>query len=500
VTVSRAGPMGGAAARDGWVWLSLLPLGLGSWAPIVAGVRYRVRSWTALGLFWVAVTLTGLVLSGSRRHGSSDAAGVLLWLAWGGGIVTSFVIRGRQRRRVAAIARADADGVLPAPDATGATIAARTMPGRRDRWPWISLLPFGLGSWAPIVAAIRCRVASWALLGVAGVVASVVGFALAAPGSSPGATNHTQGGIGGLLLIGSWLGGITASFAIRPRYDALRGCPPRPRPDWPRPTAASLEWSARYALIAYAVSFIAVIALSLLLDDVLEIDITVGVGVLLVDVTLLAGLVPLARKRGLALADLGLRPTLALRSLWLVVQALLIYLVVAALWSVAFISRSATRAAGELSQIKHVGTFELVVAVVAVSLVAPTVEEIFFRGLLYRSLRNRLPVAPAALVAGVLFGLVHIIAYPLVTLPIKAAFGVIACLLYERTGSILPGIALHSFIDASVVDVALTGNDNIVLIVAGTFAAIILLRAAVLKITNPTAARSAGVAGDTAIR
>ena len=149
------------------------------------------------------------------------------------------------------------------------------------------------------------------------------------------------------------------------------------------------------------------------------------------------------------------------------VLAFVAYLVLAGLWTLAFISRSEERAANILSGIHHLGTFDLVLTVIAVSLSAPIVEEIFFRAV-HPSLRNRLPVLQAALVAGLLFGLVHITGYPLITLPIKAAFGVIACLLYERTGSLLPGIALHSFVDASAVDIARTGNNIIVLIVAGS--------------------------------
>jgi membrane protease YdiL (CAAX protease family) len=87
----------------------------------------------------------------------------------------------------------------------------------------------------------------------------------------------------------------------------------------------------------------------------------------------------------------------------------------------------------------------------------------------------------AALIVGLLFGLVHITGYPLITLPVKAAFGVLACLLYERTGSLIPGVALHSFVDASVTDLALTGNDIVVLIVAGTVTAVIVLRAGFLR-------------------
>jgi membrane protease YdiL (CAAX protease family) len=241
-----------------------------------------------------------------------------------------------------------------------------------------------------------------------------------------------------VLLLAAWFGAICFSFAIRPDYDRRRGLLLLP-PSWPRPSSRSLQWSAKYAAGAYAVSFAIVIVLGVVLKDIAHVQVSVGVGVLFVDAVLLATLVPLSRSRGIAAADLGLRPTLALRSLWLAVQAGVAYLTIGALWSVAFIGKSARHDAGLLSQVQHLSTLGKVVAVVAVALSAPVVEEIFFRGLLYRSLRNRLPIAQSALLAGALFGLVHITGYPLITLPIKAVFGVLACLLYERTGSLLTG-------------------------------------------------------------
>lgn len=471
-----------SVARGWWVWWSLLPFGLGSWAPVIAGRRDRVGRWTALGVLWAVVALTGFVLSVSRRsgHGSSghgSLAGVLVLLAWGGGIVTSLEIRGQQRRRDAG-SDTGADRPVPSSRADREQVIAQgAAPARPagEHWPWISLLPVGLGSWAPIVAAARCRVWRWALPGIAGAIATISGFALAVAGARPGVDNQTEMGIGALLMIGAWIGGIGASFAIRPSYDLRRGLPARRAPAWPTPSAASREWSARYALGAFALTFVVVI---LLLRYVMSIQVGVGVGVLLVDATLLAGLVPLARRRGLAPRDLGLRPTLGVRSLWLVFLALVAYFGLTALWALVFISTSTRHAASALSQTTRPSTIGLVLAVIAMSLSAPVVEEIFFRGLLYRSLRNRLPVAPAALIAGLLFGLVHITGYPLITLPVKAIFGVIACLLYERTGSLLPGIALHSFVDASVIDIALTGNDRVVLIVAGAMIVMILLSAA----------------------
>jgi membrane protease YdiL (CAAX protease family) len=453
-------------------------------------------------VFWAFVTLAGLILANSEGQGSSSDIGVVLLLvAWAGGAVTSFLVR-RQKRRWALRPAVDAHSDLS--DAfereavddrrrasssdlgISETGIADMAAGRRDLWPWVSLLPFGLGSWAPLIAAVRFRVWLWALPGVACIVATISGFVLAGSSNSHGATtNQTEAQLAAVLLIAGWMGGIWASFAIRPGYDARRGLPARERPVWPRPSSRSLDWSPRYAILAFVLTFAAVIVVGLILRFVVDIHVQVGPGVLIVDSILLSALVPLARGRGLSFTDLGVQPTLALRSLWLVIVAFVVYVVIAALWSLAFISHSTAHAADVLSGVHHLGTFGVVVTVIAVAISAPVVEEVFFRGFLYRSLRNRLPVAPAALLAGMLFGLVHITGYPLITLPIKAAFGVLACLLYERTGSILPGIALHSFVDATGADLSLTGNDIVVLIVAGLLAAAILLRALLKLVREP---------------
>src|SRR5438874_1899202 len=83
----------------------------------------------------------------------------------------------------------------------------------------------------------------------------------------------------------------------------------------------------------------------------------------------------------------------------------------------------------------------LVVGGLVVIAVAPLCEELFFRGILFTVLRQRMPLWPAALIDGVLFGLVH---GSLVIVPILAALGVMFCYVYERTGSIFPTIALHA--------------------------------------------------------
>ena len=89
--------------RSRWPWISLLPIGLGAWAPIYAGVRARVRSWVALGLLWSAIVIAGFVKSslGHAGHsGTDDLAGLLLIVGWVGAVATSFMIRGAYDRQM----------------------------------------------------------------------------------------------------------------------------------------------------------------------------------------------------------------------------------------------------------------------------------------------------------------------------------------------------------------------------------------------------------------
>jgi membrane protease YdiL (CAAX protease family) len=86
-------------------------------------------------------------------------------------------------------------------------------------------------------------------------------------------------------------------------------------------------------------------------------------------------------------------------------------------------------------------TLLLIVGAVVVIAVAPVCEELFFRGILFTVLRQRLPLWPAAIIDGVLFGFVH---GSLVIVPVLACLGIVFCYVYERTGSLFPTIALHS--------------------------------------------------------
>lgn len=129
----------------------------------------------------------------------------------------------------------------------------------------------------------------------------------------------------------------------------------------------------------------------------------------------------------------------------------------------------------------HAATIDTILIGIGLSVSAPVIEEIFFRGLLYRALRNRMSILPAALIAGFVFGAVHGMAYPLNTLPPRMVFGVIACLLYERTGSLYPSMALHGLIDGSAFEAAISGQIGIAFAAYGTLGLIVLAYAGIWR-------------------
>ncbi|MHB1853573.1 MAG: CPBP family intramembrane glutamic endopeptidase, partial [Acidimicrobiales bacterium] len=82
-----------------------------------------------------------------------------------------------------------------------------------------------------------------------------------------------------------------------------------------------------------------------------------------------------------------------------------------------------------------------VVLVLVVVVGAPVVEELFFRGLLLRSLQARIGSVGAVIVSGLLFGLAH---FEPLQLPVLALFGVVLGVLALRTGRLGPGICAHA--------------------------------------------------------
>lgn len=89
---------------------------------------------------------------------------------------------------------------------------------------------------------------------------------------------------------------------------------------------------------------------------------------------------------------------------------------------------------------KELGPVPIQILLIAIA--APIAEEVCFRGMLFGGLRERLPRISAALITGLVFGGLHA-PEGLTAVPPLIAFGFILALLYEKTGSIVPGIGLH---------------------------------------------------------
>lgn len=87
------------------------------------------------------------------------------------------------------------------------------------------------------------------------------------------------------------------------------------------------------------------------------------------------------------------------------------------------------------------GVSELVSLLALVAVVAPIVEELLFRGLIYQYLRRHQSLAVAVSISAAAFAVVHFIP---VLFPSLFGLGVVLALLVERYGSIYPAIVLHA--------------------------------------------------------
>jgi len=149
--------------------------------------------------------------------------------------------------------------------------------------------------------------------------------------------------------------------------------------------------------------------------------------------------------------DLGLRTTLrdAPRGLAIGVacQLVLVPLVTLPVFLLTDAQRDDLEAPARELTDKAEGLGVLLLALVVV-VMAPLAEEVFFRGMLQRTLARRLPIWPAMLVTSVLFGVSH---FQALQLPALAAFGLVLSLLAHRSGRLGPAIWAHVGFNATTV-------------------------------------------------
>jgi membrane protease YdiL (CAAX protease family) len=94
-----------------------------------------------------------------------------------------------------------------------------------------------------------------------------------------------------------------------------------------------------------------------------------------------------------------------------------------------------------VGKLPNVTIISIALAVAAMVFIAPIVEEIVFRGLLFGALAPHVGVLAAALVSAVIFGAVH--GDP-VLFPTLAALGFVSAIAYAKTGNLWVSITLHS--------------------------------------------------------
>jgi uncharacterized protein len=240
--------------------------------------------------------------------------------------------------------------------------------------------------------------------------------------------------------------------------------PPPDPPELPEGVDPAPRWPAWYALAGFGVFLIlTLLAQSLLLavtgadfenpDPAVTVTGTVVMGAIAIGTAVLfASLAGRPRP-----SHFGLRKTSFWPAVGWAALGMVSFYFFAAIYGAAVqpdVEQSVTESLGA-----DEGTLGLVAAGFVVICVAPVAEEIFFRGFFYRALRSRFSVLVAAVIDGLVFGLIHYEACEegdrtcsaadgLLLVPPLGVLGLIFCLVYERTGSIFPVIGLHALNNA----------------------------------------------------
>src|SRR5262249_43657893 len=93
----------------------------------------------------------------------------------------------------------------------------------------------------------------------------------------------------------------------------------------------------------------------------------------------------------------------------------------------------------------HVSVFNRLLDLVTTVLIAPFVEEVFFRGILFNRMATKWGLRAGIIASSIAFGLMHgdvLGAF---------VFGVVCCLLYQASRTLIPSIAVHVLFNSFVV-------------------------------------------------
>lgn len=143
-----------------------------------------------------------------------------------------------------------------------------------------------------------------------------------------------------------------------------------------------------------------------------------------------------------AFGRLGLGARITLGAIGLALLAWLIYILFAAVLT-PLLQPDQEDVTRELGTNKD-SVLSIAIAGILIVVLAPLSEELFFRGFMFASLRRSMPLWPAAVIAAVVWGSLHLSGGNIGVAVQLSVFGVILAWLYERSGTLWAPITAHA--------------------------------------------------------
>jgi uncharacterized protein len=168
-------------------------------------------------------------------------------------------------------------------------------------------------------------------------------------------------------------------------------------------------------------------------------------------------------------AQFGLRPANLVQAIGGVVGAYVTFQVVALLWALVVDTSQKQDILDQLGANRS--DAYLAASAIVVCVLAPIAEEIFFRAFCFTALRRTLGMLPGALLTGIIFGAIHLGGTEIEFIVPLMVFGFFLCLLYVKTGSLLPCIVLHALNNSLALGVSEDWGAGIPLAMAAAAAA-----------------------------
>jgi membrane protease YdiL (CAAX protease family) len=120
------------------------------------------------------------------------------------------------------------------------------------------------------------------------------------------------------------------------------------------------------------------------------------------------------------------------------------------------------------------GPLVVIFTALAIAVLAPICEEIFFRGVMFGALRRWKGVWVAATITAIVFSAAHLEFSPVIFAD-RLIAGFVWCLIYARTGRLLPGMMAHAANNAVVIGLLLGWDWQIPLLVAASVGTVTLV-------------------------